>query len=112
MDVIVQHEAVIAVRKIIAQADNKQLFQVAIDCGIVPTLVSFLKQTEYPHLQFEACWIITNIASGSNSQCESLVEKGCIDVLLHLLYLDRPYLNEQALWGIGNIAGDCSKFRD
>jgi hypothetical protein len=50
--------------------------------GIVPLLMSMMRQSTYPQLQFEACWIATNIAAGSNAQCESIVEKGCIEVLL------------------------------
>jgi importin subunit alpha-6/7 len=33
-------------------------------------------------------------------------------VFLHLLYENKPVISEQALWGIGNIAGDCHAFRD
>lgn len=33
-------------------------------------------------------------------------------MLIKLLYENRPYTCEQAIWGLGNIAGDCTKFRD
>lgn len=90
----------------------KETIQQVIDSGIVPELIKMLKLKEFPQFQLEACWIITNIASGSSSQCQSIVDKGCIEVLIDLLYQNQPYIIDQALWGLGNIAGDCAKFRD
>ena len=107
-----RHEAVIAIRKIISEQESRERIQQVVDSGIIPVLLRFLREDEWPQLQLEACWVITNIASGSNAQCESIVEKGCIPALIKLLYSSRPFVTEQALWGIGNIAGDCSKFRD
>lgn len=63
-----------------------------VDSGIIPALLHFMRDDEWPQLQLEACWIITNIASGSNAQCESIVEKGCIPALIKLLYANKPFV--------------------
>jgi hypothetical protein len=91
---------------------SHSIIQQVVDSGAVPVLMMLMKEAAYPQLQYEACWIVTNIASGSNLQCQSVVDKGCIDLFLQLLYENRPFLNEQALWGLGNLAADCSQFRD
>lgn len=70
-------------------------------------------QTESePHMQIEATWCITNMASGTSEQTASLVDKGVIPILVQLLATKHVTLVEQAIWGIGNIAGDCVMFRD
>jgi hypothetical protein len=108
----VQHEAVIAVRTIVAREATEPVIQRVVDGGAVPLLIGFMRDPNFPQLQYEACWIVTNISSGSSLQCQSIVDKGGIDVLLRILYENRPQLSRQALWGLGNIAGDCAAFRD
>lgn len=60
----------------------------------------------------EAAWVITNIASGTNSQTMSVIKTGVLDNLVKLLWLNNNQLQDQAVWAIGNIAGDCEKGRD
>ena len=71
-----------------------------------------MKQSIYPQLQLESTWILVNIASGTTTQCESIIAKGGLKVFVRLLSDNKLGVVEQAIWGIGNIAGDCSKFRD
>jgi hypothetical protein len=108
----VRHEAVIAVRTIVAREASEPIIQRVVDSGAVPLLIAFMRDPSFPQLQYEACWIVTNISSGSNLQCQSIIDKGGIEVLLRILYENRAQLSRQALWGLGNIAGDCAKFRD
>lgn len=39
-----------------------------IDTGLVPRFAMFLKYDNCPNLQYEAAWVLTNIASGSKEQ--------------------------------------------
>jgi len=41
-----------------------------------------------------------------------LLEKGTVNVLVGLLNSNHVEVIEQAIWGLGNIAGDSSKVRD
>jgi hypothetical protein len=56
--------------------------------------------------------VVTNVASGSTANCQSIIDKNGLEVFLKLVYENKPGVNEQAVWGLGNIAGDCPKFRD
>jgi len=83
-----------------------------LDAGVLPTVLALLKEKEYPHVRFEASWIISNIAAGTTSQCQTIVDRGGIELLLELLKESHFRLTEQAIWAIGNIGGDSIKFRD
>jgi hypothetical protein len=41
-----------------------------------------------------------------------LIDKGTINVLVELLNSPHLEVVEQAIWGLGNIAGDSHKVRD
>lgn len=54
-------------RKLLSQADavnGDELVDAVIDADTLPMLVGFLDLDDYPKLQFEAAWCLTNIASG------------------------------------------------
>lgn len=52
------------------------------------------------------------MASGNNEQVQILIERGTIKALVELLKSPHVEVIEQAIWGLGNIAGDSSKIRD
>lgn len=56
--------------------------------------------------------MLSNIAAGTTAHCQTIVDKGGIELLLDLLGESHFRLNEQAIWAIGNIGGDTIKFRD
>ncbi len=86
--------------------------QQVIDAGIVPRLVHFLTLSQSPKLQFEASWVLTNIASGTSDQTKFVVDAGAVPYFIHLIASPDAELADQAVWALGNIAGDSVELRD
>ena len=66
--------------------------------------------------QFEAIWILTNLAFGSEEDVKQMFSDplnllGCIDTLLKESINDTLML-EQIMWLLGNITGDSIGFRN
>ena len=78
----------------------------------MPRLVQFLSRDSNRKLQFEAAWALTNIASGASNQARSVVEHGAVPSFVRLLSCGVPEVVEQAIWALGNIAGNGPNFRD
>jgi len=106
-----QHYGVIGLRKILSNEQGPPI-QSVIDANMVPRLINFMQDEKEPHLQLEAAWALTNIASGTTQQTQSIIDKGGIPCFIKLLASDKLEIAEQAIWAIGNIAGDSSNFRD
>eukprot|EP00919_Chromeraceae_sp_WS-2016_P028827 GHVR01068282.1.p1 GENE.GHVR01068282.1~~GHVR01068282.1.p1 ORF type:complete len:106 (-),score=13.57 GHVR01068282.1:995-1312(-) len=83
-DIIKQHYGLIGIRKILSIAENPPI-QAVIDAGLVPRMIEYVKQTMYPQLQLEATWALTNVASGTTIQCQSIIDKGGIPLFIELL---------------------------
>lgn len=49
-DIIKQHYGIIGIRKLLSRAQNPPI-QIVIDAGLVPKLIKYVQQTEYPQLQ-------------------------------------------------------------
>lgn len=54
-----------SVRKLFSKSCDAPLKEV-IDAGLLARFVSFLSTDDEPALQFEAAWVLTNIASGTS----------------------------------------------
>jgi importin subunit alpha-6/7 len=83
-----------------------------IDAGILPYLIEWIQKFDFPQLQYESSWTITNIASGTHHHCQVIVEKGCVPLLIQMMTSSNEEVREQAVWALGNIGGDAAHCRD
>lgn len=86
--------------------------QEIIDANIVPVLIEYLNSNYLKELQFESCWCLTNIATGRTEHIQCITEKGAIPKFIALLDSQYPNLQDQAIWSLGNIAGEGNTYRD
>ena len=110
-DANLQLSGVTAIRKLLSIQNNPPIADV-IASGVLPRLVEFLGIVNNSKLQFEAAWALTNIASGSSEQTQTLVQCNAVPSFVHLLSFNDEELVDQAIWALGNIAGDSPNLRN
>ncbi|XP_037075204.1 importin subunit alpha-4-like [Pollicipes pollicipes] len=103
--------AVQAIRKLLSSDKNPPI-DALVQGGVLPVLVHCLQAEDDPALEFESCWALTNIASGTSLQTEAVVQAGATPHFLRLLRSPHPQVCEQAVWALGNIIGDGPQLRD
>ncbi|ORX44656.1 ARM repeat-containing protein [Piromyces finnis] len=106
-----QINAMVKLRKYLSLEKISNNINNVLALGINERFVELLKSPS-PILQYETCWVITNIAAGTTEQTRTIIDAGAIPVLIELLRSENKEVRTQAAWSLGNIAGDCGEFRD
>ncbi|CAI9109253.1 OLC1v1009040C1 [Oldenlandia corymbosa var. corymbosa] len=110
-DVASQLDATIQIRKLLSVEQNP-IFDEIVNSGVVPWFVKFLERDDFPELQFEASWALTNILSGTSQHTKLVIDQGAVQLLVRLLSSPNEDVREQVVWALGNVAGDSSECRD
>jgi hypothetical protein len=111
------HVAVTNIRKKLSsgnQDDVSDNIDTIIDSGALPYLIALLGSDadKHPNLEEEVLWVLTNLVSGTSEQTCAVVEAGVLPSMIRLVNSSNPAVQDQAVWGLGNISGDSAMCRD
>ena len=109
-----RYQCLIKIRRLVSfHGYAMEPIQPVINTGVVKQLINILHHNSTPLLQFEALWILTNLACGNTIQTKILVKYEIISSLKRVLKSNQTNneIKSQAMWCLGNIAGDCSYLR-
>lgn len=103
--------AVTRIRRFLSVEKNPPI-QAMIEAGGVFVLHKVMT-AEDERIRYEAAWAFTNLLCGTSKQTSTVLKSGCIATLVELVNSDKSWnIKGQAIWALGNIAGDSPIFRD
>jgi hypothetical protein len=97
-------EAIRSTRKLLSIDRNPPIDEI-IQFNFLSIFVKYLTYDQYPDLQFESAWALTNIASGNSYQTQAVADANALPFLLRLLHSPHSNVCEQAVWALGNLIG-------
>ncbi|KAJ6237576.1 importin subunit alpha-8 [Anaeramoeba flamelloides] len=100
-----------AIRLLLSEETDPPI-DLILESGAPQYIAEFLLMDDYHNLQFESTWAISNLCSDSTSQTKQIVDLGVIPKFVDLISSPDIRISEQAMWGLANIAGDNTLFRD
>eukprot|EP00968_Pinguiococcus_pyrenoidosus_P024349 scaffold4604_cov257-Pinguiococcus_pyrenoidosus.AAC.5 len=103
-----------AARKLreLLSSNRELLIQEVLDRNWIPLLLGWLSLHHCPSVQVEALWALTNVAAGTTEHTHVLIKHGAVPTLVSLLDSSNEEVLEQALWVLGNLAGEGVQARD
>ncbi|KAL2490428.1 Importin subunit alpha-1 [Abeliophyllum distichum] len=107
-DSIRQLEATTQFRKLLS-IERSPPIQEVIQAGVVPRFVEFLAREDVPQLQLGPSQILP---SGTSEHTKVVIDHGAVPTFVKLLGSASDDVREQAVWALGNVAGDSPKCRD
>lgn len=120
-DLQVRYKATKFFRKLLSKEQNPPIDDV-LQLGVVGRFVEILASADVPDtqesaeikelLQFEAAWVLTNIASGTTEHTQVVIQSGAFPIFVQLLSHSSAELRGQCIWAIGNVAGEGPDYRD
>ncbi len=105
-----QLEGIVSIRRLLSLPKDPPIQEV-IDVGVVEKLVELLDSLDNS-IQFEACWALTNVVSGTLMQTTYVIKAGAVPKFIELIHSWNVEVCEQAIWALGNIAGENAELRD
>eukprot|EP00730_Choanoeca_flexa_P011726 TRINITY_DN2774_c0_g1_i2.p1 TRINITY_DN2774_c0_g1~~TRINITY_DN2774_c0_g1_i2.p1 ORF type:complete len:527 (+),score=97.21 TRINITY_DN2774_c0_g1_i2:138-1718(+) len=103
--------AVVRLRELFSRPDDPPI-EAACQLGCIPLIVQLLHYHDFPDVQFEAAWCLTNVTASTHDCVQTVLSAGAAEPLIALLSSKHLDTKDQACWALGNIAGDCETFRD
>ena len=93
-DIKQKYLGLVGIRKLLSLQNSP--IQELIDIGVIPELISLLDNSP-AEFQYESLWCLTNIATGTSDQANSIVIKGGISKIIKLLESSIEELKIQAV---------------
>ena len=82
---LLEVEMLIKIRRAISSDDNQKNIQIILDSNVQLRLIRHLDREGEDYLKMASAWVISNLSSGSSSQCRELMNAGAMAVLVRQL---------------------------
>lgn len=105
-------QGILLIRKMLS-VEKSVPFKEVIESGVISHMVQHLANFEFPDLQFECAWAITNLLADPRPDSSAVVMScGAIPRLIEMLKSPSEECVDQSIWALGNLAGESTECRD